>query len=858
MTVGDGFATTTSPVSRFTTTGGALHHLVLSPASSSISAGGARSYTAEGFDAGNNSLGDVTSSTTFSISPNGSCTGATCTATVAGAHTVTGTNGVATGTANLTVSAGSLHHMVLSPSTSSITAGGSQSYTADGRDSFENSLGAQTGVTYSIAPNGSCTSSACTASVTGSHTVTGTKGSATGSATLTVNAGALHHLILSPSTASVAAGGSQSYTADGRDSFENSLGAQTGVTYTITPNGSCTAASCTATVIGAHTVTGTKGTATGTASLTVNAGPLHHLLLSPATATISEGGSQAYTAQGRDQFDNSLGNVTGTTTFSIAPNGSCTLATCGASSAGAHTVTGTNGTATGTASLSVIHTNVPPVAAAATATTAQDTAATLTLSATDSDSPALTFAIVTGPTRGTLGSLGAPSCSGAPVTCTTTVVYTPALDSSGPDSFTFRASDGTDVSGAATASITVNPAAILFRAASFAQNGGASSVTLTKPASVVADDLMLASIVMSGAATITPPSGWAVVRDPGSNAALDTTSGTLRHAVYFKVAGSGEPSSYTWSLSASRNGAGGLTAYSGVSTTSPFDVAGGQANPSSVSITTPSLSSGVDNTRLVALFAIAANTSIAPPSRMSERGEVTGGKVKVATEIADVNQAAIAAGLARVATAGSAAVNVGQLVALKPAGAPGSQPPAAPASLTATAGNAASDAELVTIGYRHGLQRLSLHDGRWPVRPTIPRRNRAVNLRPISTPPSSNNTTYYYVVRAFNDDGESLPSPEAFATPVAPCASISLTPASLPGGTVGTPYSQVITATGGTAPYTFAVTSGSLPPGMSLSSAGVLTGTPKNGAGNKTYTFTVTATAGGCSGSRQYTVAISR
>ena len=42
VTVGDGFATTTSPVSRFTTTGGALHHLVLSPASTSISAGGSQ------------------------------------------------------------------------------------------------------------------------------------------------------------------------------------------------------------------------------------------------------------------------------------------------------------------------------------------------------------------------------------------------------------------------------------------------------------------------------------------------------------------------------------------------------------------------------------------------------------------------------------------------------------------------------------------------------------------------------------------------------------------------------------------------------------------------------------------------
>ena len=44
---------------------------MISPASATITAGGSQAYTAEGFDASNNSLGDVTASTTFSIAPNG-------------------------------------------------------------------------------------------------------------------------------------------------------------------------------------------------------------------------------------------------------------------------------------------------------------------------------------------------------------------------------------------------------------------------------------------------------------------------------------------------------------------------------------------------------------------------------------------------------------------------------------------------------------------------------------------------------------------------------------------------------------------------------------------------------------------
>jgi hypothetical protein len=87
------------------------------------------------------------------------------------------------------------------------------------------------------------------------------------------------------------------------------------------------------------------------------------------------------------------------------------------------------------------------------------------------------------------------------------------------------------------------------------------------------------------------------------------------------------------------------------------------------------------------------------------------------------------------------------------------------------------------------------------------------------------------------------------------CPIITVNPASLPNGSVGTPYNQTVSASGGTAPYTFSISSGALPPGLLLnSSTGAITGTP-NTAG--TFTFTITATdANGCSGSRAYTINI--
>ncbi len=102
-------------------------------------------------------------------------------------------------------------------------------------------------------------------------------------------------------------------------------------------------------------------------------------------------------------------------------------------------------------------------------------------------------------------------------------------------------------------------------------------------------------------------------------------------------------------------------------------------------------------------------------------------------------------------------------------------------------------------------------------------------------------------------DSASCTDSQAYTVAVA-AATITLAPASLPGGTSGTVYSQTVTASGGTAPYTFAVTAGSLPTGLVLTSAGAVSGTP---AAAGTYGFTITATdAYGSTGAQLYSVVI--
>ncbi|HMV84796.1 MAG TPA: putative Ig domain-containing protein [Blastocatellia bacterium] len=114
--------------------------------------------------------------------------------------------------------------------------------------------------------------------------------------------------------------------------------------------------------------------------------------------------------------------------------------------------------------------------------------------------------------------------------------------------------------------------------------------------------------------------------------------------------------------------------------------------------------------------------------------------------------------------------------------------------------------------------------------------------------------TYSFTVRATGSNG--CAGIRSYQLVVIPACNLTINPASLPAGIAGTPYSQTLTAGGGGAPYTFALSDGALPGGLSLSAGGALTGTPTTAG---TFTFSVRgrdSALPACTGERRYTVTI--
>ena len=88
------------------------------------------------------------------------------------------------------------------------------------------------------------------------------------------------------------------------------------------------------------------------------------------------------------------------------------------------------------------------------------------------------------------------------------------------------------------------------------------------------------------------------------------------------------------------------------------------------------------------------------------------------------------------------------------------------------------------------------------------------------------------------------------------CGTITLSPTTLPGGLKDSAYNATLTASGGTAPFTFAVTTGNPPPGINVGANGALTGQP---TGHGTFSFSVTATDASpshCTGIQAFSIVV--
>jgi hypothetical protein len=109
-----------------------------------------------------------------------------------------------------------------------------------------------------------------------------------------------------------------------------------------------------------------------------------------------------------------------------------------------------------------------------------------------------------------------------------------------------------------------------------------------------------------------------------------------------------------------------------------------------------------------------------------------------------------------------------------------------------------------------------------------------------ATSTADNGTSFTVTV---SNSAGSATSAAATLTVNAQTSTLTITSTQPPGGTVAAAYSSALAASGGTPPYTWSLSSGSLPTGLTLSSAGAISGTPSV-AGSFSFTVVVKDSTG--------------
>jgi hypothetical protein len=209
-----------------------------------------------------------------------------------------------------------------------------------------------------------------------------------------------------------------------------------------------------------------------------------------------------------------------------------------------------------------------------------------------------------------------------------------------------------------------------FRAAASASiASGVTSFTVNKPTGTQENDVMIAAIAIRPyTATISPPSGWTLIRRTDNS-----NTNSLSQITYRKVAGSSEGTTYTWTLGNSPTGAaGGIMTFYGIDTTTPVNVENGQATPNSTSHSTPDVTTTVNNTMVVTAHSFTSSYYWSPPTGMTEAVDIANvtppNQLGISIETNYVTQPSAGATGVKTATApsGDPDAGVAQIVALTP------------------------------------------------------------------------------------------------------------------------------------------------------------------------------------------------
>jgi hypothetical protein len=290
-----------------------------------------------------------------------------------GTSTVTVSCGGLTSIATITVTAGPLATITVTPNPATLAVGAQQQFTAVGRDAGGN-LVAITPVWSTTSPPGTINAAtglftAGTTTGTFANSVRATSGSISGTATVNVTAGPLASIIVTPNPATLAVGTQQQFTAVGRDAAGNVV-AITPVWSATAPPGTInaatglfTAGNTTGTF--ANSVTATAGTLSGSATVVVTAGPLVTITVTPNPETLAVGAQQQFTAVGRDAGGNvvPITPVWSTTNPPGTINAATGLFTAGNTGGTfANSVRATEGAVFGTATVTVTTAPAAPLA----------------------------------------------------------------------------------------------------------------------------------------------------------------------------------------------------------------------------------------------------------------------------------------------------------------------------------------------------------------------------------------------------------------------------------------------------------------------------------------------------------------
>jgi hypothetical protein len=214
----------------------------------------------------------------------------------------------------------------------------------------------------------------------------------------------------------------------------------------------------------------------------------------------------------------------------------------------------------------------------------------------------------------------------------------------------------------ASATPPTPPSGISLRSSSANTSGGSSSsLVLNVPAGTQSGDVMVAHVVVRTAGnTITVPTGWTQIVRQDTGSALSTVA-------YYKIAGSSEPSSYTWTFGTAGEASGGIGSYIGVNNTTPIDTSHGQLNASSNNVDNTGVTTTEANDMLVYAAGVVEATSVNPPSGFTESSSSASNSLTTSEVSGKIDSSTGATGTIHgTENGGSSYSNTTLLIALKP------------------------------------------------------------------------------------------------------------------------------------------------------------------------------------------------